>query len=56
MRPLPLIALKLRVTNLPAEEAIHTLTLRCQVQIQTSQKALRSPGAGEAARPLWHTG
>jgi uncharacterized protein DUF6084 len=30
----PLIALKLRITNLPATEAIHTLALRCQVQIE----------------------
>jgi hypothetical protein len=34
----PLIALKLRITNLPATEAIHTLTLRCQVQIEPSKR------------------
>jgi Family of unknown function (DUF6084) len=34
----PLIALKLRVTNLPASEAIHTLTLRCQVQIEPAKR------------------
>ena len=34
----PLIALKLRITNLPAEEAIHTLTLRCQVQIEPAKR------------------
>ncbi len=34
----PLIALKLRVTNLPASEAIHTLTLRCQVQIESAKR------------------
>ena len=34
----PLIALKLRVTNLPVEEAIHTLTLRCQVQIEPAKR------------------
>ena len=34
----PLIALKLRITNLPASEAIHTLTLRCQVQIEPSKR------------------
>jgi len=33
-----LIALKLRITNLPATEAIHTLTLRCQVQIEPSKR------------------
>ena len=34
----PLIALKLRITNLPASEAIHTLTLRCQVQIEPAKR------------------
>jgi hypothetical protein len=34
----PLIALKLRITNLPADEAIHTLTLRCQVQIEPAKR------------------
>src|ERR1700721_1677522 len=34
----PLIALKLRITNLPAEEAIHTLTRRCQVQIEPAKR------------------
>jgi hypothetical protein len=35
----PLIALKLRVTNLPADEPIHTLTLRCQVQIEPAKRS-----------------
>jgi hypothetical protein len=34
----PLIALKLRIANLPATEAIHTLTLRCQVQIEPAKR------------------
>jgi hypothetical protein len=34
----PLIALKLRITNLPSTEAIHTLTLRCQVQIEPAKR------------------
>jgi hypothetical protein len=34
----PLIALKLRITNLPVTEAIHTLTLRCQVQIEPAKR------------------
>jgi hypothetical protein len=34
----PLIALKLRITNLPATEAIHSLTLRCQVQIEPAKR------------------
>jgi hypothetical protein len=34
----PLISLKLRITNLPATETIHTLTLRCQVQIEPSRR------------------
>jgi hypothetical protein len=34
----PLITLKLRITNVPADEAIHTLTLRCQVQIEPTKR------------------
>src|SRR5665213_3569669 len=34
----PLIALKLRITNVPTDEAIHTLTLRCQVQIEPTKR------------------
>jgi Family of unknown function (DUF6084) len=34
----PLLALKLRITNLPADEGIHTLTLRCQVQIEPAKR------------------
>src|ERR1700745_1319307 len=34
----PLIALKLRITHLPAEKAIHTLTLRCKVQIEPAKR------------------
>ena len=35
----PMIALKLRVTNCPANEAIHTLALRCQVQIEPARRS-----------------
>ncbi|MHB8235403.1 MAG: DUF6084 family protein [Solirubrobacteraceae bacterium] len=34
----PLIALKLRITNLPATETIHAITLRCQVQIEPAKR------------------
>jgi hypothetical protein len=34
----PLIALKLRITNFPASEAIHAITLRCQVQIEPAKR------------------
>ena len=34
----PLLALKLRITNLPETEAIHTLTLRCQIQIEPAKR------------------
>jgi len=34
----PLIALKLRITNFPATETIHTLTLRCQVMIEPAKR------------------
>ena len=34
----PLIALKLRITNFPATESIHAITLRCQVQIEPAKR------------------
>jgi hypothetical protein len=34
----PLIALKLRITNLPTTETIHAITLRCQVQIEPAKR------------------
>ena len=34
----PLLALKLRITNLPENQPIHTLSLRCQVQIEPTRR------------------
>jgi hypothetical protein len=34
----PLLALKLRITNAPADQPIHTLSLRCQVQIEPTRR------------------
>ena len=34
----PLLGLKLRVTNTPADQEIHTLSLRCQVQIEPTRR------------------
>ena len=34
----PLLGVKLRVTNLPPEEPIHSITLRCQVQIEPAKR------------------
>jgi hypothetical protein len=34
----PLLALKLRIANMPADQAIHTLSLRCQVQIEPTRR------------------
>jgi Family of unknown function (DUF6084) len=39
----PLLALKLRIRNLPATETIHTLTLRCQVQIEPAKRRYLAP-------------
>jgi Family of unknown function (DUF6084) len=39
----PLIALKLRIRNLPETEQIHTLTLRCQVQIEPAKRRYLPP-------------
>jgi hypothetical protein len=35
---IPLIALKLRITNRLPDEAIHTISLRCQVQIEPTRR------------------
>jgi len=34
----PLLALKLRIGNVPAEEHIHAIMLRCQVQIEVTRR------------------
>jgi Family of unknown function (DUF6084) len=34
----PLLAAKLRITNLPASESIHSITLKCQVQIEPAKR------------------
>jgi hypothetical protein len=34
----PLLALKLRITNADEQEAIHTVVLRCQVQIEATRR------------------
>lgn len=38
----PMIALKLRITNHPATEPIHTIALRCQVQIEPAKRRYES--------------
>jgi hypothetical protein len=35
----PMIVLKLRIRNIPAAEAIHTVMLRCQVQLEPARRA-----------------
>jgi hypothetical protein len=34
----PLLALKLKITNVPSEQIIHSLNLRCQVQIEPARR------------------
>jgi hypothetical protein len=34
----PLVALKLRLTNHPADEPIHTVVLRCQIQLEVRRR------------------
>ncbi|MHB8391442.1 MAG: DUF6084 family protein [Acidobacteriaceae bacterium] len=34
----PLLALKLRITNVPDDQGIHTLSLRCQIQIEPARR------------------
>ncbi len=38
----PMIALKLRITNRPEEQAVHTIVLRCQVQIDPVKRRYSS--------------
>jgi hypothetical protein len=39
----PVIALKLHISNVPAEQAVHTIVLRCQVQIDPAKRRYSSP-------------
>jgi Family of unknown function (DUF6084) len=39
----PLLTLKLRITNLPSTEEIHSLMLRCQVQIEPAKRRYLPP-------------
>jgi hypothetical protein len=45
----PLLTFKLRVTNADADEPVHTIALRCQIQIEATQ---RRYGEGEQERLL----
>jgi hypothetical protein len=38
----PLLALKLRITSQPSTEAIHSISLRCQVQIEPTRRSYSS--------------
>jgi hypothetical protein len=40
---IPLLVLKLRISNRPASESIHTLTLKCQVQIEPAKRRYQAP-------------
>jgi hypothetical protein len=48
----PMLALKLRITNQPAAEPIHSLSLRCQVQIEPTRRRYDSQEQ-EALRDLF---
>ena len=39
----PAIALKLHITSAPKEQAVHTIVLRCQVQIDPAKRRYSSP-------------
>lgn len=39
----PTLAFKLRITNSPASEAIHTIVLRCQIQIEVTRRSYSRP-------------
>lgn len=48
----PLVALRLHITNREAEELIHTVMLRCQIQIETTRRRY-SAGEQERLRDLF---
>ena len=48
----PLLGLRLRVTNRVAEETIHTVVLRCQIQIETTRRKY-APEEQEKLRDLF---
>lgn len=48
----PLLALKLRITNTPADQAIHTVSLRCQIQIEPTRRRY-APTEKEKLRDLF---
>jgi Family of unknown function (DUF6084) len=48
----PMLALQLRITNRTEEQAIHTLSLRCQVQIEPTRRRY-TPGEQEKLHDLF---
>jgi hypothetical protein len=42
----PLIALKLRIDNVDAEQTIHTIVLRCQIQIEVTRRTYSATEQG----------
>lgn len=46
---IPLLLLKLRIANLPASEPIHTVILKCQVQIEPAKRRYLPPEQGRLA-------
>ncbi|MGH7867433.1 MAG: DUF6084 family protein, partial [Candidatus Dormibacteraceae bacterium] len=45
----PLLAFKLRITSLPPDQVIHTLSLRCQVQIEPTRRRYEAAEQGKLA-------
>lgn len=48
----PLLALRLRITNTPSEEEVHSILLRCQVQIEPARRSY-SPNEKEKLLDLF---
>ena len=48
----PTLALRLRVTNIPADEQVHSVVLRCQIQIEVGRRRY-APGEEERLRDLF---
>ena len=48
----PTLAFKLRIKNAAADETIHTVALRCQIQIEVTRRRY-TPGEQEGMRDLF---
>ena len=49
----PTLLFKLRIANAVANETIHSVALRCQIQLEVTRRQYSCRGSRPAARSLW---